>query len=85
MNQNQYDKLQKERNESLLELIWPEVKQRMIQGHSPKVIASEMSKEGYFGFSGYPIGVRDIHRLWELSVQSGDKFATESAKVVTLT
>ncbi|HQZ63791.1 MAG TPA: hypothetical protein PLY87_01890 [Planctomycetaceae bacterium] len=55
----------------------------MMQGQTPEVIASEMSKEGYFGFTGNRIGVQDIKRLWELSVQSGDEFANEMENSVT--
>jgi hypothetical protein len=72
MNQEEFDSLNTRRRQSMLTLIWPEVKKRLREGQSPAVIASKMSAEGYWGFNSSLIGASDIRHLWELAVQSGD-------------
>lgn len=82
MNQNEFNQLQKRRNDSMLELVWPKVKDRMMQGQTSIAIASEMSKEGYFGFTSDRFSVRDIRYLWDLSLKSRDELANEVGNAV---
>ncbi len=70
MNEEQFQEHLQRRNDSMLELVWPEVERRLKAGQAPIQIASEMAKEGYCGFGSNRLGIEDIHRLQELAIKS---------------
>lgn len=75
MDQEQFNSYLHSRNTSMLQCIWPEVKKRLCSGLSPQLIASQMAKEGYWGFTSNRLSPSDVHYLWKLAIASGDEAA----------